>query len=76
MSHVRIKLSEIMGRHRIKQLTLAKQAGLKSAVISDWYHGRRTLLDTGQMVAILEALEALTGERFSVADLVEWVRDG
>lgn len=69
---IQFKLSEVMGRHRIKQRQLAEAAQIRPAAINALYHGNRERVDVDQLAAILDGLHALTGESYTVADLLEY----
>lgn len=61
-----------MGRHRIKQRQLAEAARVRPAAVNALYHGERERVDVGQLAAILDGLHALTGQRYTVGDLLEY----
>lgn len=72
MSEIEIRLSEIMGRHRIKQSQLAEASGVRPAAIHSLYHGDRERVDLKHIAAVLDALHTLTGERYTVGDLLAY----
>lgn len=72
MGLIEIKLSEVMGRHRIKQRQLADVAKVRPAAINALYHGDRDRVDVQQLASILDGLNSLTGEHYTVADLLEY----
>lgn len=65
-----IKLSEILGRHRIKQSELARAAGLYAAGLNRMFHNNRSRLEFDQVEAVLAALEQLSGRRYTLGDLI------
>lgn len=75
MGVIEIKLNEVMGRHRIKQKQLAEAAHVRPAAINALYHGGRERVDIGQLAAVLDGLNALTGQRYTVNDLLEYKPD-
>lgn len=72
MGLIEIKLSEVMGRHRIKQRQLAEVANVRPAAINALYHGERDRVDVQQLASILDGLNSLTGEHYTVADLLKY----
>lgn len=72
MGVIHFKLSEVMGRHRIKQRQLAEVAKVRPAAINALYHGDRERVDVGHLAAILDGLHTLTGQRYTVGDLLEY----
>jgi DNA-binding Xre family transcriptional regulator len=72
MGLIEIKLSEVMGRHRIKQRELATVANVRPAAINALYHGVRDRVDVHQLASILDGLNTLTGEHYTVADLLKY----
>lgn len=74
MGRIIFTLSEIMGRHRIKQNELAARAGVRPAAIHALYHGQRQLVDLFQLAAILDALNEMTGQDYQVSDLIQYRR--
>lgn len=76
MGVIEFKLSEVMGRHRIKQRQLAEAANVRPAAINALYHGDRERVDIGQLAAVLDGLHALTGQQYTVADLLEYKPEG
>lgn len=72
MGMIQFRLSEVMGRHRIKQRQLAEASKVRPAAVNALYHGTRERVDMGQLAAVLDGLNTLTGERYTVADLLEY----
>lgn len=72
MGAIHFKLSEVMGRHRIKQRQLAEIANLRPAAVNALYHGTRERVDMNQLAAVLDGLNTLTGKSYTVADLLEY----
>lgn len=72
MGVIQFKLSEVMGRHRIKQRQLADVTHLRPAAIHALYNGTRERVDLSQLAAIIEGLNTLTGRMYTVADLLEY----
>lgn len=65
-------LPEVMGRHRVKQAALAEAAGLRYATLNALYNGRSKGVDFDTLTSILDGLNALTGQVYTVADLLEY----
>lgn len=72
MGVIEFRLSELMGRHRIKQRALAEAAGVRPAAINALYHGKRERVNMDQLAAILDGLNMLTGQQYGVADLLAY----
>lgn len=75
MSHIRSRLPVVLAEHRIKQRQLAEAAGIRQATISQLYNesGKGVQFDT--LTSIIEGIEKLTGKRYTVGDLLEYVPD-
>lgn len=73
MGVIQFRLSEVMGRHRIKQRQLAEASKVRPAAVNALYHGTRERVDMSQLAAVLDGLNTLTGERYTVADLLEYM---
>lgn len=61
-----------MGRHRVKQAALAEAAGLRYATLNALYNGRSKGVDFDTLASILDGLHTLTGQTYTVADLLEY----
>lgn len=72
MGAIRNALPELMGRHRIKQTALAEAARLRYATVNALYNGKTERVDFDTLAAVLDGLNALTGERYTVGDLLEY----
>lgn len=72
MGHIHNALPEVMGRHRIKQATLAEAAGLRYATVNALYNGKTARVDFSTLAAILDGLNKLTGQKYNAADLLEY----
>lgn len=72
MGTIEIRLSEVMGRHRLKQRQLSEASGVRPAAIHALYHGDRERVELGHLAAILDALHTLTGQRYTVNDLLTY----
>lgn len=70
---IKTNLSEIMGRHRIKQTELAEAGNLRYATLNDFYNGKSTRLDLATMAGIVGGLRRLTGHPYTVGDIFEYV---
>lgn len=75
MARIEVRLSELLGRHRLKQRQLADAAGIRPAAVNALYHSDRQRLELSQLVAVLVGLERLTGVRYGIADLLVYVPD-
>lgn len=71
-AQVSIRLSEIMGRHRIKQTELARASELRLATISALYHDQTDALSKRVVARVLMGLRDLTGQEYTVGDLVHF----
>ncbi|KEF34098.1 hypothetical protein RDMS_09015 [Deinococcus sp. RL] len=76
MGAIRNALPELMGRHRIKQTALAEAARLRYATVNALYNGKTERVDFGTLAAVLDGLNALTGQRYTVGDLLEYTPAG
>lgn len=65
-------LPEVMGRHRVKQATLAEAANLRYATVNALYSGKTRRVDFDTLASILDGLNNLTGENYTVADLLKY----
>ncbi|MFB9992702.1 helix-turn-helix domain-containing protein [Deinococcus oregonensis] len=72
MGSIRNALPEIMERQRIKQTALAAAAGLRYATVNALYNGKTERVDLDTLTDILDGLYALTGQIYTVADLLEY----
>ncbi|HPF44454.1 MAG TPA: helix-turn-helix transcriptional regulator [Syntrophomonadaceae bacterium] len=66
---IRIKLSEVMGRLRIKQSELIRRTGIRPGTINNLYYERTLRLEIEHLNRLCEALECQPG------DLLEYVPD-
>ena len=66
---IKIKLSEILVKHRISQKQLAEMTGLRPATISSIYNEKITRLDLQSLDRICKALNCRIG------DILEYVDD-
>lgn len=73
MAEIRSHLSEIMGRHRIKQTELAEASGLRYATINDFYNGKSKRVDFATITGLVQGLRRLSGHPYTVGDLFEYV---
>lgn len=65
-----------MGRHRIKQTALAEAARLRYATVNALYNGKTERVDFDTLAAVLDGLNNLTGQRYTVGDLLEYTPAG
>ena len=74
MSHVPIrwKLDEVLERHNITGYRLIKESGLAGSTIYRITTGKTDGVQGKVLDRILSTLYRLTGERFSVCDVLEW----
>ncbi|KEF35796.1 hypothetical protein RDMS_00015 [Deinococcus sp. RL] len=72
MGKVEIKLSEIMGRHRIKQTELAQAGELRLATVNALFHDRSGSVSKETMARVVEGLRRITGHPYTVGDLFEY----
>lgn len=66
---IRIKLSEIMGRHRITQSELIRRTGIRPGTVSKMYHERTQRLEMDHLNKICKVLKCQPG------DLLEYIPD-
>ena len=69
-AQVTVHLSELLGRHRIKQTDLAKAGGLRLATVNALYHNKTDTISKLVLARVLTGLRELTGEEYTVADLI------
>lgn len=70
---LRWKLRELLDSHDITPYRLTKESGLAFSTIYRITGGNTDALHGKTADAILTALHRLTGEHFSLSDIVEWV---
>ena len=61
---IRIKLSEVMGRLRIKQSELIRRTGIRPGTINNLYHDRTKRIEVEQLNRICEVLNCQPGDIF------------
>ena len=66
---VRIKLSELMGREKMNQKTLAKLTGIRPATISNMYYEDTKRIEIDQINSLGKVFHCTVG------DLLEYVPD-
>ncbi len=66
---VRIKLSELMGREKMNQKTLAKLTGIRPATISNMYYEDTKRIEIDQINSLCKVFHCTVGE------LLEYVPD-
>ena len=69
MSKVIIKVSELMGRHRINQRELTKLTGIRPGTVSQLWHGTTKRIEIEQIGKLCQVLKCQPG------DLFEYVSD-
>lgn len=69
---VTVHLSEVLGRHRIKQTELAKAGGLRLATVNALYHNKTDTVSKLVLARVLMGLHYLTGVEYTVADLIRF----
>ncbi len=69
MNMILNKLSEIMGRKRIKMSDLARMTGLAKSTIFDFYHDKSRVLKLDTLSKVCWALEC------KVEDILEYIPD-
>lgn len=67
---IRIKISELLGKHKMTQKTLSQLTGIRPATISKMYYEEIKRIEIDQIEQICKALHC------SVADIFEYVPDG
>lgn len=66
---IRIKLSELLGKHKMTQKTLAELTDIQPATISKMYYEETKRVEIDQIDKICKAFHC------SVSDLLEYVED-
>ncbi len=66
---IRIKLSEVMGRHRVSQAELIRRAGIRPNTVSSLYHEKAKRLRLENLNKLCRVLNC------QVSDLLEYVPD-
>ncbi|MFB5192939.1 helix-turn-helix domain-containing protein [Alicyclobacillus fastidiosus] len=61
---IRIKVSELMGRHRINQKRLSEITGIRPNTVSALWHGTAKRIDFEQMDKLCEALDCQPSDLF------------
>jgi DNA-binding Xre family transcriptional regulator len=72
MAKIMNALPEVMGRHRVKQAALAEASGLRYATVNALYNGKTERVDFTTLAAVLDGLNNITGESYTVADLLKY----
>lgn len=65
-------LSEVMGRHRIRQAALARVSGLRPGTIHALYHERTTAVSLEVLASLLHGLRVLTGVAYTAGDVFRY----
>ena len=66
---IRIKLSDLLGKHKMTQSALAKAAKIRPATISKMYYEESKRLDVSQLNRICSVFEC------EISDLLEYIPD-
>ncbi|RJE47190.1 MULTISPECIES: helix-turn-helix transcriptional regulator [unclassified Dehalobacter] len=66
---VRIKLSELLGKHKMNQKTLASLTGIRPATISKMYYEETKRIEIDQINQICDVFQC------RIEDLLEYVPD-
>jgi len=66
---IRIKLSELLGKHKMNQKTLSAITGIRAATISKMYYEEIKRIEIEQIDSICKAFNC------SISDLLEYVPD-
>lgn len=66
---IRIKLSELLGKHKMNQKTLATMTKIRPATISKMYYEETKRVDIAQLDSICKAFNC------EISDLLEFIPD-
>jgi len=66
---IRIKLSDLLGKHKMTQSALAKLTNIRPATISKMYYEESVRLDVKQLNSICKAFDC------EISELLEYVPD-
>lgn len=66
---IRIKLSELLGKHKMNQKTLSKLTNIRPATVSKMYYEETKRIDIDQINSICKALDC------EVSELFEYIPD-
>lgn len=66
---IRIKLSELLGKHKMNQKTLAKSTGIRAATISKMYYEETKRIEISQLNSICKVFDC------PISDLLEYIPD-
>ncbi len=66
---IRIKLSDLLGKHKMTQSALAKATKIRPATISKMYYEESKRLDVSQLNRICSVFEC------EISDLLEYIPD-
>ena len=66
---IRIKLSDLLGKHKMTQSALAKSANIRPATISKMYYEESKRLDVSQLNRICSVFNC------EISDLLEYIPD-
>lgn len=64
---IKIKLSDLMGKHKMNQKTISKLTNIRPATVSKMYYGETKRIDISQINNICKALDC------EVSDLFEYI---
>ena len=67
---IKIKLSELLGRHKMTQKALASATRIRPATISKMYYEETKRIDISQLNSICSALNC------EISELLEYIPDG
>ena len=66
---INIKLSELLGKHKMNQKTLSKHTNIRPATVSKMYYGETKRINIEQINSICKALDC------EVSELFEYIPD-
>lgn len=66
---INIKLSELLGKHKMNQKTLSKLTNIRPATVSKMYYGETKRINIEQINSICKALDC------EVSELFEYIPD-
>lgn len=66
---IRIKVSDLLGKHKMTQATLAKATNIRPATISKMYYEESKRIDISQLNRICQFFNC------EISDLIEYVPD-
>ncbi|MDR6883576.1 DNA-binding Xre family transcriptional regulator [Bacillus sp. 3255] len=70
---IRIKLNEVLESADVTKNALAREAKVRPNLIYDLCEGKTKRIELETMSTIIETLEEMTGNTYSISDILEYV---